>query len=182
MKNASVYYGEKFVRELEPFEVFLAKRDIAGFYSKQSEEYSLYGDADFGVVLSLPYWDYLNIRNIDLIDAEEIRTGSLVILTAMALEPFENLGTYYLSDKEKYEKVSTALKSFVPNNPDEERLKKLIFELLDSSDHTSNGHLENDIQWVYIKFIYGHFFRKLSSFGNQIEMLYTKLTTVDSQS
>jgi len=178
MKNIAAYRNGELLRELEPQEYFLAKRDIAGFYEEQSNWATLYGDSDFGTALKLPYWDYLDIRNVNDSDAEFLRIGNLLILASMALEPYEELGTYYLIDKEKAEPFMTAITSFEPNNKNELRLKNLIVELRNSfSPETSEDvikRLNKELQWVHVNFIYGYFRNKAKSFGDHLEVLYQK--------
>lgn len=178
MENIAAYRNGKLLREFEPQEYFLAKRDIAGFYEEQSNWATLYGDSDFGTALKLPYWDYLDIRNANDVDAEFLRTGSLLILASMALEPYEELGTYYLIDREKAESFSKAITAFEPTNSNEVRLKDIITELRNSFDPESAEstikRLEKELQWVHVTYIYGYFRNKTKSFGEHLEVLYQK--------
>ena len=178
MENIAAFRNDKLLRELEPQEFFLAKRDIAGFYEEQSNWATLYGDSDFGTALKLPYWDYLDVRHVNDSDAEFLRTGSLLILASMALEPYEELGTYFLIDKEKAELFMTAITSFEPNDKNELRLKNLIIELRNSfSPETSEDtirRLSKELQWVHVNYIYGYFRNKTQAFGEHLEALYRK--------
>lgn len=177
MENIAAYRNGDLLRDLDPGEFFLAKRDIGGFYQQQSVEYSLYGDADFGTSLNLPYWDYLDVRNVNEADSDFLRTGSLVIMVAMALEPFEDIGICYLSNEQRKHDYQLAIEGFEPTNSDEQRLKNLITELVNiqqPSAWTSIKHLEKELQWVYVNFIYGYFRNKANSFEQHLEILYQK--------
>ncbi len=182
MENIAAYRNGEFLRQFEPQEYFLAKRDIAGFFEEQSNWATLYGDSDFGTVLNLPYWDYLDVRNVNESEAEFLRTGSLLILASMALEPYEDLGTYYLIDKEKAELFINAITKFQPNNENELRLKNLIIDLRNSFKHDINydsskqvfKKLENEFRWIRVTYIYGYFRNKAKDFGEHMEVLYKK--------
>lgn len=178
MENIAAYRNGELLREFEPQEYFLAKRDIAGFYEEQSNWATLYGDSDFGTALKLPYWDYLDVRHVNDSDAEFFRTGSLLILASMALEPYEELGNYYLIDKEKAELFMNAITSFEPYNENELRLKNLIVELRNSfNPETSEDtikRLNKELQWVHVNYIYGYFRNKTKEFGEHLEVLYLK--------
>ena len=177
MENIAAYRNGKHLRDLNSGEYFLAKRDIGGFYQQQSEEYSLYGDADFGTSLNLPYWDYLDIRNVTEADSDFLRIGSLVIMVAMAFEPFEEIGISNLTDEHRKSEFQLAIESFEPNSHNEKRLKNLISELLAAVKPPNLlpiKHLEKDLQWVYVNYIYGYFRNKANSFDQHLEILYQK--------
>ena len=119
--NTAVYRDNKLIRELETMESEKAIRDILFFYHEQANWSGISGDLSFGTTFALPYWDYLDIRgsiNDDEIDF--IRKGSLLILLSMGLECFEQLGTYYLLDKSKFDLVEDAILSFNPSDSKEQ--------------------------------------------------------------
>jgi hypothetical protein len=168
-------------RNLEPHELSLVKRDIAAFYDQQADEYQLSGSVDFRTLLKLPYWDYLDVRNIDETEAEYVRTSCLVILVAMAFEPFEELGMPYIGDQRILNDLTAAIKGFIPVTSDHQRLKMLIIDLLKAVQNKSTiKHLDNELQWTYVKFIYGYFRNKADSFGKHLETLYQKYEKRDN--
>ncbi|MGL1888993.1 MAG: hypothetical protein OCD76_20940 [Reichenbachiella sp.] len=178
MENIAVYRNGEFLREFEQQEYFLLKRDIAGFYEEQSNWATLYGDVEFGTALKLPYWEYLDVRHVNESDAEFFRIGCLLILASMALEPYEELGTYYLSDDEKAKVFMDTITSFETNNKDEQRLINLIVELRKSFNPENLKNtirpLDKELQWVHVNYIYGYFRNKTKAFGEHLEVLYLK--------
>lgn len=155
-----------------------AIRDILFFYHEQTNWDTISGDLSFGYTLALPYWDYLDIRGlINDDEIEFIRKGSLLILLSMSLEYFEELGSYFLADKEKFEKVKTAITYLNPQNQQEEEIQKMIFELLDKTENQT-CELGNNIQKQLIKLnvteIYGFYRSQYLAFDKASETLYLK--------
>ncbi|WOK08118.1 hypothetical protein RT717_05655 [Imperialibacter roseus] len=159
----------------------MVKRDIAAFYDQQADEYQLSGAVDFGTLFKLPYWDYLDVRNIDEPEAEYVRTNCLVILTAIAFEPFEELGMPYIGDQRILNDLTKAIRGFIPLTSDHQQLKMLIIDLLEAVRTKSTiKHLDSELQWIYVKFIYGYFRNRADSFGRHLETLYKKYEERDN--
>ncbi len=171
------YRNNQIVREIAPFENEKAQRDILYFIEEQSGWGYLYGDISFGYTLNLPYWDYLDLRggmNQETIDF--LRTYSLVVITSMCLEKFEEKGSYLLYDDNKRSELTTAIHAFIPPNPAEAKIINVIKRLLECLDKDAMEYpkeLENDeLQWMYIKYIYGFYRAKFHSFDSHLEGLY----------
>lgn len=96
----------------------------------------------------------------------------------MALEPYEELGTFYLNDREKSDSFNKAITAFKPTSTSEQRLKNLILKLRNSfsleTAEVTFASLEKDLQWVYVYYIYGYFHNRTKSFNDHIEVLYKK--------
>jgi len=120
-----VYRDGKFIRNLESFELELAKRDVCYFYEEQIQWATISGQLSFGQVFNLPYWDYLDLKGgINQEDKKLIKRGSLLLLLSECLEFFDDLGTYYLIDKKIFSSLKNAIKSFNPIDKTEESIKK----------------------------------------------------------
>ena len=179
-QNIAVYRDNKLVRELETFESEKAIRDIHFYYHEQTNWSGISGNLSFGTTFALPYWDYLDIRgfiNDDEIDF--IRKGSLLILLSMSLEYFEQLGTYFLLDKTKFDLVKRGILSFNSSDRKEQFIQDLIIVLLkkiENQEVALSREVEQKLIELNVTEIYGFYRGRYHLFDKHYEKLYLKYT------
>jgi hypothetical protein len=173
-----VYKDSKFARQLGPFELEMAIRDICFFYEEQKQWATISGKLSFGYTFNLPYWDYLDLRGeINQSDKDLVRKGSLLILLSECLEFFEDLGTYYLLDNEKLMTLKNSIKSFDPSDKKEKEIKDLILiltEKIETKDNKWEKTWDEFLDRLYVTDVYGYFRNKFNTFDNHWEILYLK--------
>lgn len=173
-----VYRDNKFVRHLEHLELEKAKRDVCFFYEEQAQWMTISGNLSFGYTLALPYWDYLDLRgSVDQLDKDFVRKGSLLLLLSECLEFFEDLGTCYLTDKEKLYNVIHSVEAFSPYNKTETEIKDLILTLtkkIVSNNNQWEKHWDESLNRLFVTDIYGYFRNKHKTFDDHWETLYLK--------
>jgi hypothetical protein len=173
-----VYRDNKFVRHLGNLELEKAKRDICFFYEEQTQWATISGNLSFGYTLALPYWDYLDLRgSIDQADKEFVRKGSLLLVLSECLEFFEDLGTYYLIDKEKLFILMNSVGAFSSADKTENEIKDLILKLTEkivANDNKWENAWDESLNKLFVTDIYGYFRNKLKTFDDHWETLYLK--------
>lgn len=173
------YKADKLIRNIEPIEIEKATKDIIYFYHEQSKWNTISGDMNFGTTFSLPYWDYLDIRgDLHQDEVDFIRRGSLLMLLSMSMEFYEDLGNFFLSDKENIELVKGSLISFSPRSKSEREIKELTLLLLDNVGKMEFRHdplISERLNNIFVYNIYGFFRKQVNVFDKTVEKSYKRL-------
>ena len=150
-------------------QIWKVERDICFLYHELSEYPGIEGDLAYGLIYTLPYWDFLNLSVRRMPDEERcfIRDGCLVMLLAMAWDVLDGSGSYLLNHLGFCQQ---AVESVEVDNEKTEQLVQTVKTALKAveMDSQGNGRLEGpplrhliDLSvWVNREYVGGYFKQK----------------------
>jgi len=133
------------------------------------------GDLYYGSVYQFPYWEFLEIDQLDPAkfepDQQEfIRDGCLVMILAMAYEQIDRGSRTFIDAH--IPAAREALQSFAPNDDRTAKLVRVASRGLDVARDVLNGidtYTEEFIdlsRWVHEEYVQGYFRTRVRSFDN----------------
>lgn len=139
------------------------ERDICLLYHQLADYCYIMEDLDYATLYTLPYWEFLNIPNVEPERRAFVREGCLVLLLAMAGELIAGTGSYltpYL------QLCQTAVNALIP---EDERAAKLIDAVKMALREAVNQRPESEelgtrSQWVHREFVMGYYRKKVKEF------------------
>ncbi len=139
------------------------ERDICLLYHQLADYSYIMGDLDFGTVFNLPYWNYLDVPDIEPVRQRFLREGCLVMILTMAWDLLDGSGVWFSLYRSICKK---AVGNLVPEN---DRMSKLIHTVKMALDYAENGQevsreLAESSQWVHREFIIGYFRQMVQKF------------------
>lgn len=136
------------------------ERDICLLYHQLAEYSYIMGDLYYGSVFALPYWEFLDLDNLEQDEKDFIRDGCLVMILAMAWDFIDGSGSYinpYISACQK------AISKVIPFDEKTEKLihtVKLAIDTVDQEEPEPDelGELSS---WGYKEYVEGYFRKML---------------------
>lgn len=139
----------------EGVEIQKVERDICLLYRQLAEYSYIMGDLCYGTVYALPYWNYLDVRDVKEDNRKFLREGCLVMILAMAWDMIEGSGAYLAPHIAACRSALDAL------SVGDERTTKLIRvvreALVDAEEGTVSPGAEALSSWVHEEFVKGYF-------------------------
>ena len=135
------------------------EKDICLLYHQLSDYAFIMDDLYFGTVFVLPYWNFLDIKELDDRERKFIREGSLVIIYAMICAEAGGSSLYLSSKKEMYKQCKDKIESCVPENADQKLILKSIkycFELIDKNKIGDTSIFSNSTE-IHKRFVRRYF-------------------------
>ncbi len=154
------------------YTIQVVERDICLLYHQLADYSYIMGDLYYGDVFALPYWEYLNIPNLETERQAFIRNGCLVMLYAMASEVLDGSGTYLTMERKRYHAARAAVEA-LPNFDDESnRLIAAVkgsFKLIDEKRGTWDDIPEvqdviSESTWIHECFVRQYFIERTNDF------------------
>lgn len=139
--------------------------DICLFYHQQSDYSYIMSDLYYGDVYALPYWEFLQTKNLPDDRAEFIQSGCLMILLAMCWELIDGSGSFLTSH---IAEASERTKSFEPAADRVARLQNHVSTALESTSGMVEVSKEfvDESAWAHAEFVMGYFRSICSDFDN----------------
>ena len=167
-QESRVTYGS----EVDWTEIQRVERDICLLYHQLADYSYIMGDLCFGEVFSLPYWEYLQVEELEPDQRRFMCDGCLVMLYAMALDVLGDSGNYLTMDRDRYNAIKRAVDCLEPNGHDTDRLAsalKKLFQEIDRYPSEMEGSVYlmdevSDMTWVHEHFVQRYFTERASRF------------------
>jgi hypothetical protein len=154
-------------------ELQCVERDICLLYHQLAHYSWIMGDLYYGDVYALPYWEYLNVPNVEPERQKFIRNGCLVMLYAMASGELDGSGIYLTTDRQVYLAARTAVEALPSLEDDTNRLiaavrgsLRMIGEnrrLWDDASDVKNVFAES--HWIHERFVRPYFIGRANDFA-----------------
>jgi hypothetical protein len=135
------------------------EKDICLLYHQLSDYAFIMDDLYFGSIFNLPYWNFLDIKELEDNKRRFIREGSLVFIYAIILAEAGGSSAYLSSDKKRYTHCKDNIESCVPENADEKLILKSIkycFELIEKNKIGDSSIFSNSAE-IHKRFVRRYF-------------------------
>lgn len=141
------------------------ERDICLLYHQLSKYSYIMEDLDYGTVFALPYWQFLQVKDLPTDDQEFLRDGCLVMILAMAWECVDG-GGHYL--REYLPACRAALDTLDIRDERTAKLARTVRLALDMVEHPSVEleELAELSSWVHREYVRGYFRRVVHNFDH----------------
>lgn len=141
------------------------ERDICLLYHQLAEYSNLMVDLYYGSVFALPYWEFLDLDDLDLDDKDFIRDGCLVMILAMAWDFIDGPGNYICRH---IASCRAALSKVVPFDESTEKLIQTVTLALDTveQEKLASNELVEQSSWVHKEYVEGYFRKMVNEFEN----------------
>ena len=139
--------------------------DICLFYHQQSNYSYIMGDLYYGDVYALPYWEFLQTKNLPNDRADFIQSGCLMIILAMCWELIYGSGTYLAAH---IDEAGARTRGLEPASDQVARLQSHALRALESasgSDEVGQDFAEESA-WAHTEFVMGYFRSICADFDN----------------
>jgi hypothetical protein len=138
-------------------------RDICLLYQQLADYSYIMGDLYWGSVFALPYWEYLDWRELDDGDRIFIRDGCLVMLLAAAWDQIDGAGSFI---NQHIPACRAAIAGVQADGPETEKLLRAVQLALDAAAAGSESGRELDelSTWVHVHYVRGYFERTAAKF------------------
>lgn len=148
------------------------ERDICLLYHQLAVYAGIMPDLYYGNVFGSPYWDYLNVPNIEHEQQAFIRNGCLVMLYAMAVEVLDGIGAYLVMDRTRFDAAKAAVRCLPQFDADTDRLIRVVrgsFKLIDEGKNSSDKspvavEVVDASAWIHDRFVKDYFVHRAKEF------------------
>ena len=142
-------------------ELQCVERDICLLYHQLANYSYIMADLYFGSVYELPYWNYLDVLDIDADRRDFIRHGCLVMILAMTWDQID--GSHYLGPNITH--CETAIDRLTIDDPTTKRLVDVVKRALTAAKQGSEpDERVQDSNWVHEQFIRRYFRERANEF------------------
>lgn len=155
------------------YTIQIVERDICLLYHQLADYSYIMGDLYYGDVYALPYWEYLNVPNVEPERQMFIRHGCLVMLYAMAQEVLDGSGAYLTMDRQRYLAARTAVEALPSFDDETNRLIAAVrgsFKLIDENrgsweDESDVKNVVAESTWIHERFVRQYFIKNANDFA-----------------
>lgn len=136
------------------------ERDICFLYHELSEYPGIMGDLAYASIYNLPYWEFLDLRDLNMADEFRcfIRDGCLVMILAMSWDIMDGSGTQL---KDKLDSCRNAVDALEAEDERTAKLIRVVRLALDMAEQgrPANEEIEALSVWVNYEYVHGYFRR-----------------------
>jgi len=131
------------------------ERDICLLYRQLAGYSYIMGDLYYGTVYELPYWNYLDLRDVDEDDRRFLRDGCLVMILAMAWDMVDGSGAYLAPH------IAVCRSALEALPVEDERTAKLVHAVREALESAEAGAASPELDalssWAHEEFVKGYF-------------------------
>jgi hypothetical protein len=135
------------------------EKDICLLYHQLASYSFIMDDLYFGSVFNLPYWNFLDIQELEDEKRRFIREGSLVFIYAIILGEAGGSSTFLSCEKERCKQCKEKIDSCVSENSDERLILESIkhcFELIEKNEIGDTSIFSNSTE-IHKRFVRRYF-------------------------
>jgi|WetSurMetagenome_2_1015567.scaffolds.fasta_scaffold13903_3 hypothetical protein len=139
-------------------------RDICLLYHQLAAYAFIMGDLYYGNVYALPYWQYLDMENLEDAQRKFIRDGCLVMILAMCWDVIDGSGTYLTQYTHE---CLAAVGQVAPDDESTARLVQTVMMALTAAARPRREpeELRELSNWVHETYVRGYFWSQSEEFN-----------------